>query len=900
MSGIFDTTVVTDFDTPFIVDAITREITNKQLDKKILMQNDHNSEKFTFEIPRYIEGRDIALCNIVQVVYTNIGNGKKEQTTGVYTVEDFRVYPYYNDVMTFTWLISQNATQFQGNLSFMLRFAQVDDDANVLYSWHTKVFSEVYVSETLDSSTFEHKYVDVIEQWKRTVMDELLIYTDVSVKEHVNVNQIDVNKNDIFDLINEQNVLKSRMDTFSSLPEGSTTGDAELQDIRVGADGTKYDNAGEAVRIQLSPLYNNSLNPLQFIPMIRHRFYKGSDTLMEVSTPDVSFYNAVDFNEYKSVADAGVNDNYCFGAKLRNPVPIAVNGEYAIIIKTDAAIKGNVYIGYYLNWAPNNTRWQKYVTLTPGTNVIYVKGDGFTNAGHDNFANVYFKSAQGDFSANGITKFEMYLVHGDAVLSYIDKVADEAINNAEFAHTAENALNAENAGVKRLPITKYMSNVSSEPSYGTYSLNELPTGYRFIVNDEHHVEAARNKWFQGFVTDLGVKTEAIKKTLFINVVCNDPNGTQTSLSRLTLHNTTNNWNGVYINPGVIKISDVDLSKYSDTDHIYLIWGSVGGAHESPKWFEHHWDFTVMLMEITDGYVMADELKGFDPDDYVKKEDIRYLGKRIICWGDSLTAMGGWTTKLANLSGFEVVNCGTGGENSKTIAARQGADCIVIDNVTIPAGTTPVQITNYATKFTTYMGETVSPLLQSGSTHVNPCMLGDIEGTLKWTGSSYSDTTGVWTFTRSVAGNAVNINRPTQLTTFADREYNDGSNIHVFFIGTNDGAFNVDDMINRLRLMIDHSKTCEYLILGLTRIQSEGYKEKFKAAFGRKWLDLHGYLVKYGLSDSGLAATAEDRNAIASDLVPPSLLMDAVHFTEKTRELIGIQVYNRLRDLHYFK
>ena len=55
-------------------------------------------------------------------------------------------------------------------------------------------------------------------------------------------------------LANEQTTLSNRMDTFTSLSEGSTTGDAELRDIRVGANGVTYNNAGDAVRGQYSQL----------------------------------------------------------------------------------------------------------------------------------------------------------------------------------------------------------------------------------------------------------------------------------------------------------------------------------------------------------------------------------------------------------------------------------------------------------------------------------------------------------------------------------------------------------------------------------------------------------------------------------------------------------------------
>lgn len=49
--------------------------------------------------------------------------------------------------------------------------------------------------------------------------------------------------------------IQKRMNAFTSLKDGSTTGDAELKDIRVAYDGKEYGNAGEAVREQASDIH---------------------------------------------------------------------------------------------------------------------------------------------------------------------------------------------------------------------------------------------------------------------------------------------------------------------------------------------------------------------------------------------------------------------------------------------------------------------------------------------------------------------------------------------------------------------------------------------------------------------------------------------------------------------
>lgn len=73
------------------------------------------------------------------------------------------------------------------------------------------------------------------------------------------VERLDETKVDVEDaeytnslLQNEIAVERARINQFTSLKDGSTTGDAELMDIRVGDDGVTYPSAGDAVRQRMS------------------------------------------------------------------------------------------------------------------------------------------------------------------------------------------------------------------------------------------------------------------------------------------------------------------------------------------------------------------------------------------------------------------------------------------------------------------------------------------------------------------------------------------------------------------------------------------------------------------------------------------------------------------------
>lgn len=185
---------------------------------------------------------------------------------------------------------------------------------------------------------------------------------------------------------------------------------------------------------------------------------------------------------------------------------------------------------------------------------------------------------------------------------------------------------------------------------------------------------------------------------------------------------------------------------------------------------------------------------------------------VNCWGDSLTrgvGVGDSYSKtypyiLFNLlDGRKVINCGVGGENTTTIASRQGSLPNIVQPFTIPADTTKVKI-----DLSDIYGNNARILLQGGSAldpetdnyimtaQINPCVINGIKGTVSYENSNYY-------FSRSEKGNSVIVTRPVPLITHAMTDLRD--NINIIWIGTNGGFTTSSELIETIDVMIKYMR-----------------------------------------------------------------------------------------------
>lgn len=268
--------------------------------------------------------------------------------------------------------------------------------------------------------------------------------------------------------------------------------------------------------------------------------------------------------------------------------------------------------------------------------------------------------------------------------------------------------------------------------------------------------------------------------------------------------------------------------------------------------------------------------------------------RIVCWGDSLTESCGDNTSypdvLREITGVTVENFGLSSDNTRQIAVRCGAIPVYVSACTIPAGTQPVEVSLSSPD------TNVKYMLHYGDNGVNPCMIGNVEGTL------YEED-DVFTFKRSKSGKATEVADNTQLKTYGDIT-GSSDDILILFSGANDGLSkdNVLQLVETQKQIIDYLGTEDYIVIGPTYAESASDLVEINQAllneYNEHFLNAHEYFVNFGLNDSKLPVTDTDRKDMASDYIPDSLRTDYVHGKPIFYQLLAEQVYRKLMYLGY--
>lgn len=162
---------------------------------------------------------------------------------------------------------------------------------------------------------------------------------------YTTVNMADVTETQSFfdDVVDRIEVLEARMNTFTSLPEGSTSADAEIIDARIGADGVVYDNLGEHIRTSTSGLAKR-MNNQSFYSL---DVVKNNLGLIPIFEGDIEFIHT------------NVNGQYVYVTKTFNAEP----GNYIIIV--DDLLLSNVGFIQVRKVASGSPKYTPTI-ITPG------------------------------------------------------------------------------------------------------------------------------------------------------------------------------------------------------------------------------------------------------------------------------------------------------------------------------------------------------------------------------------------------------------------------------------------------------------------------------------------------------------------------------------------------------
>lgn len=238
---------VIDSDVRFVINPVTRSISNQGSGKLILIKGDHNSERFSFEIPRIVEGHDMSLCNVVRIHYINTCAKTRSTSCDIYEPDDFGVSETDPNLVLFSWLIDGKATVYSGSLAFAIEF-QCTVGEKIVYSWHTGLNSTISISDTLNNTeAIVEDYSDILTTWW------LRIFANSTLP-------IEIHSIESFAALNGE----TKENTLYLLEDDPT-----LEEIRRIAEERNYDDEIAALKADASTLYTRTKNLYDYVKALQ-------------------------------------------------------------------------------------------------------------------------------------------------------------------------------------------------------------------------------------------------------------------------------------------------------------------------------------------------------------------------------------------------------------------------------------------------------------------------------------------------------------------------------------------------------------------------------------------------------------------------------------------------------
>lgn len=312
----------------FVIDPVTRAIANSLAKKIVVMQFDHNSERFTFEIPN-VDGHNMANCDRVEIHYINVDAVDKTlKSTGVYEVKDIKPSPGDNSVAVFSWLLSRNCTKYAGTLSFLIHFACTTDGVED-YAWNTAIFQSITIGNGMNNGAeVLEPFPDILAQWQA----QLFSASETAV---LNVTTAEANALAAIEAAGEakkQSVLDSIPDEYEAL---SALAD---QNHRNKAGAIVLDAEGESIVVNDASEY-----PLQNLKVFGKSTQDGTPTpdapvdIVSVENPTVAVYgkNLCNMNAFNSMGSNGTSNTYNSATNTitMNADAISISGRYGSPVK---------------------------------------------------------------------------------------------------------------------------------------------------------------------------------------------------------------------------------------------------------------------------------------------------------------------------------------------------------------------------------------------------------------------------------------------------------------------------------------------------------------------------------------------------------------------------------------